>query len=302
MKRTAKLSALSLVLLFLAALGCERDAQRTPPESPDTQTASGVPPIRNVQSNEDLLESQRGRTASTNDAGSGSASGGSSRPAGGVPVGDDPVEEVKQVMRRMAQDFADQDAAALASHFQKPAVVQPLLAGVMEIQTKQKRLEELITGKLGMDMSEDLFEGPGGPGGQIGPPTPPSPDELTRKLDAGDFTFTQAGDTVLLNEVSSPGEPEKFIQVDGRWKMAVAEEEEAMFSMMGDVVTGMNRFLTEMIEGIESDEITRDNLEQRGKALGDEHVAPAMAKMMQMIFGGPGGPGGPGSLPPMGDE
>ncbi len=307
MTRTAKRSALSLALVLLAAAGCERPESPTPPESPESPSASGVPAIRNVQPDPDLLESQRGRSASTTtSADPGTSGAGAGATSGGVAAGDDPVGEVRQVLFAMARAAENRDPAALASHIDKPDVILPILTGAFEMQKKRARLEELVRDKLGTEVPEQVFGEPQGPGEMsMSMPGAPDPEELRRKLASGSLRLEQQGDAVVMHDANDPGEPDRFVVVDGKWTLQMPAEEEQMARAVGGLLQGMNTVVDELIEGIESDEITTtETLEQRAKELGETHIRPAMMKLMQRMMGGPGGAGGPGGgmLPPMGEE
>lgn len=188
---------------------------------------------------------------------------------------------------KLLELFSPQDAAPIKAMFK---------AG-QEIPAKAAALEKLVATKLDTELPRDFKNSL-----KMMSSQPKSPAEEFLKLDLSKATFEQNGDTMVI---IAKGQRTTLNKVGGNWYMDLGPGRDLILAM-GDLTSAAGSVIDAVTAGINSGDITRDNLAEKSREIGDKLMKPAGERfgklmgellMKAMAEGGPGMKNGPSSAP-----
>jgi hypothetical protein len=166
---------------------------------------------------------------------------------------------------KLLELFAPQDAASIKALFK---------AG-QEIPTKAAALEKLVTTKLDTELPADLKSSLKKMSSQ-----PKSPAEEFLKHDVSKSTFEQNGDTLVM---ILDGQRTTLNKVDGQWYMDLGPGRDLILAM-SDLTSAAGAVIDAVTAGITSGAITRDNLAEKSREIGDKLMKPASEKFGKLLM------------------
>jgi len=264
-------------------VGCESESASE--ETAEYDPKIDAPPTNLVvRSDQELLEDQALVAARDAKAASAVIGARAGAPAASRPAEDPAVAAVREIMSGLidagkggqlsaaATYLSAADANAMKDTF--VALGERAVATAAFTKVVKENLElKAVPASLGADGALGL--GPKG-GPALASVGDLATDMLEYELDGNSVTVTGGS------------QPLTFTQTGDAWKIELSDTDRAAYAALGALARIQARFATTLATGITEGAITEDNLDQKGMALMEELVKPALDKLNEAMAGGGG--------------
>ena len=212
---------------------------------------------------------------------------------------EDEIAEVKEVIEKvLATKDAEDDSEAFAFFEEDAATaVKEITQGTKDIQAKALALDAIMETKFGAQYPDSVKAK--NKQMQTKSLGPSSAAEMLGEISMDQLVFTKIGEKI----VATGSRKDKFIlskTADG-WKIGFDKNTREMIGVLRELLKGTTKLLEALSAGVEDDSITADNIEDKAKALAEQHVKPFAEKfaaiMMKAMAGAMDGAPDDGTAP-----
>ena len=273
-------------LVLVAAIGCEGE---DPPDDAGRVYVKRPPNPADVPVDGRLMEDQRKLSQKYEDADAGTAA--PIKPAAPKAGTGDAVEEVKALLPELLAASKAADLDTLAKYLE-PDVMSDMRAAASlmdDLDPKIKSLDRLIRDKLQVEPPANIKEMAS---------ESPEFNELLFPTGAdfqvADMEYKVVGGTVEVyapKKGPGPGQTPKkrkpqlvFAISDGAWRLQLDPLQKEFLAVVPDLGPAMNKAIEAMTNGVNSGEITADNLEAKFKELSQKHMGPVIVRLMPLMM------------------
>ncbi len=288
---------LSVAALLAAGclLGCESDAP--PEETAEFDPTIDAPPTNLVATPESGLVADQGRLAQASAAAVRTTRDDTGSDAAAPSVTNKNITDVREIMDGLIESGKTGQMSAVLQYLQDDDAEQmrSAIGALAKLSTQATEFEKAVKEILALEavpasIKQALNKGEGG-GPMLASLGDLSPDMLE---------YSSDGSTVTVKDMDREL---TFTKVGETWKIDLSDADTQRYAALADLAETQAKFVQTLTDGIKDGAITQHNIDEKGMALMEEMISPAMQKYKDAASGAgaaPAAPAGGGDAAPAG--